>query len=191
MSQSPQNSDHTSHDDLSLVKAAQAGDQRAFSQIMKKYGPTQLSIAWRILGTRSDAEEAVQDGFASFWMTIKQFDITRPVKPWITRIVINKCRDMQRKSKLRAIFGFGASAEIENYPAQDETQRLEHKQQLEAVERAVEKLPRKDREVWLLVVDEGFTHAQAAQVLGTTEKAIEMRLYRARKIVRDQTASYE
>ena len=158
---------------------------------MKKYGPAQLSIAWRILGTRSDAEEAVQEGFASFWMTIKRFDPARPVKPWITRIVINKCQDMRRKSKLRAIIGFGSSAEIENYPAQDEIERLEHKQQIEAVGRAVEKLPRKAREVWLLVVDEGFTHAQAAQVLGTTEKAIEMRLYRARKIVRDQTASYE
>jgi len=181
---SPTYNDKNSDDDYALIISSQAGDQRAFSSLMQKYAPAQLSIAWRILGTRSDAEEAVQDGFASFWLTIHRFDAKRALKPWITRIVINKCRDMQRKAKLRAIFSLGANENIDDYPAQDDSEHIEHKQEIALVNAIVASVSQKDKEVWLLVIGEDFSHTQAAQALKMSEKAVEMRLYRTRKKIK-------
>lgn len=181
---SPTYNDESFDNDRALIVSAQAGNQRAFSSLMQKHAPAQLSIAWRILGTRSDAEEAVQDGFASFWLTINRFDAKRALKPWITRIVVNKCRDMQRKAKLRAIFSLGANESIDDYPAHNDSENIEHKQEIALVNAIIASLPQKDKEVWLLVIGEDFSHAQTAQALKMSEKAVEMRLYRIRKKIK-------
>ena len=152
-----------------------------------------LSIAWRTMGNRSDAEDAVQDAMAAAWFKLAQYDDKRSFGAWIGRIVLNKCRDHIRRRKFARLFDFGPNNRIEDLAsaAPDGHERAQTKELLAAVDRAISGLPDKLREPFVLVTFDGRSQAEAADLLGVTEKAIETRIYRARQHLRKKLRKFE
>lgn len=146
------------------------------------------------MGNSSDAEDAVQEALAAAWFKLASFDQSRPISPWLTRITVNKCRDILRKRRIRQFFEFNGSGDIELRIADtvpDPSEDLHARQALEIVQREIARLPATLREPFVLVTFGNNSQAQAAHILGISEKAVETRIYRARSKLREIYKNFE
>src|SRR5262249_39445082 len=87
-------------DDSALAAACQAGDLRAFERLYQMHGSRMKSMARNLLGTTSDAEDAVQDTFLKIQRSIASFRGQSSFATWSFRILINTCYDA-RRSRMR------------------------------------------------------------------------------------------
>lgn len=139
-----------------------------------------------MLANEADAQDAVQNALASAWLALHRFDPQRPFGPWLTTIAINKCRDVGRARKLRNFFSVNAenrTADIADpTPGPDTT--MADSQLLALVQQEIFRLPVNLKEPFVLVAFDNRSQAEAAEILGISEKAIETRIYRARNHLR-------
>lgn len=180
--------------DSTLVEQAANGDRRAFGALMQRHAPRLLNIAHKTLYNSDEAQDAVQDAMAAAWFKLDQFDQTRDLGPWLARITLNKCRDHLRRRKLRRFFEFGSERDyaIETAdPVPDQSAQLESRQMLSIVEEKIAALPHSLREPFVLVTFDERSQAEAAALLGISEKAVETRIYRARNKLRDTIKKFE
>jgi RNA polymerase sigma-70 factor (ECF subfamily) len=179
-------------DEIRLIVAAQSGDRGAFDRIVARHAPRLIRLAVRMLASDADAEDAVQNAMASAWLALHRFDPDKPVGPWLTTITINKCRDAMRGRALRRIFRFDREDYVEGVPDPEPGQdrQLSDRQMLALVQREIARLPQRLKEPFALVTFDGRSQAEAAAILGITEKAVETRIYRARTRLREKFDNY-
>jgi len=158
-----------------LVRRAAAGDRASFEAIVRLHKQPLYSFIRRYLGNRDDAYDLLQDSFVAAWTAIGRFDSSRPLAPWLRTIALNKCRDFSRRETVRrmvlGLFSAGSSS--------DAPDPQDHR--LDALDRAIAQLPPFYKEPLLLTAISGLSHVEAASMLKTTPKAIEMRVRRARQ----------
>jgi RNA polymerase sigma-70 factor (ECF subfamily) len=100
--------------DSELIRAARSGDGSAFELLAERYYPACLRYAQSQLGQREDAEEAVQDSMVRSFRALLRGASPEPFRPWLMRIVVNRCRSMgargaRRRRLFRALGGEGGS----------------------------------------------------------------------------------
>lgn len=165
-----------------LLERVRAGNRQAFADLVEPETGRLIALATRLLGSPSQAEDAVQDSLAAVWLTRHRLDPAKSVGPYLTTVVLNRCRDRLRRRKVAGFFGFSGADEVEavadDAPGPDAL--AASREQLGLVEAEIRRLPSRLREALVLVSIEGLSQAEAAGLLGTTEKAIETRVYRAR-----------
>jgi RNA polymerase sigma-70 factor, ECF subfamily len=170
-----------SGEDTRLADACRAGDWRAYERLYTAHGARMKNLARNVLGSSSDAEDAVQETFLKVQRNIGSFRGQSSFVTWTYRILINTCYDA-RRSRLR-------KKEIAN-DDREETSRPEprapgaHPSLRMALERALAKLTRHQRDVFLLYEVEGFHHAEIAGMLEITEAASKNTLFQAKKNLR-------
>jgi RNA polymerase sigma-70 factor (ECF subfamily) len=168
-------------EDAALAAACRSGDLRAYERLYAMHGARMKNLARNVLGNPIDAEDAVQDTFLKVQRSIASFRGQSSFVTWTYRILINTCYDA-RRSRLR-------KKEVANDES-EETPRLEprapgaHPTLRMALERALEKLTRHQRDVFLLYEVEGFRHAEIAGMLEMTETASKNTLFQAKKNLR-------
>ena len=171
-------------DDAALVADALAGDDRAFTELMRRYKDMVYRLARRYSGDRDEAFDLVQETFVAAWSSLRDFDARRPMSAWLRHIALNKCRDWSRRRRVRHFFfaaeslDAGAAQSMTSEPSVDETGG---EAALARLDVAVSALPPGLKEPLLLTVFEGLSYSDAAKVLGMSAKAIETRVYRAKK----------
>ena len=171
--------------DAFLAVAARQGDQAAFAALMRRHKGWLYRFIRRYVADRDDAYDVLQESFVAAWGALSRFDPERPFEAWLRRIALNKCRDRARRDAVRRaalrLFGFGAgdmSAESVA-PLADSTVTADHA--LRRLETAIGKLPRQLKEPLVLTMLEGLSHKEAGALLGINAKAVEMRVYRAKR----------
>jgi RNA polymerase sigma factor (sigma-70 family) len=82
-----------------LVAAAKMGHGNAFNELHKRHAERMLRVAQRITRHREDAEDAVQEGFLSAYLHIRNFDGRARFETWLTRIAINAAQMKVRKNR--------------------------------------------------------------------------------------------
>ncbi len=168
-------------EDAALAAACRSGDLRAYERLYSLHGKRMKNLARNVLGNPIDAEDAVQDTFLKVQRSIASFRGQSSFVTWTYRILINTCYDA-RRSRLR-------KKEVANDDS-GETPRPEprapgaHPTLRMALERALEKLTRHQRDVFLLYEVEGFRHAEIAGMLEMTETASKNTLFQAKKNLR-------
>jgi RNA polymerase sigma-70 factor (ECF subfamily) len=177
---------HDAPDDATLVGLALNGDDAAFRQIMSRHRQAIFRLARRYLGDPEAALDIVQDSFVAAWQALARYDRDRPLSAWLRAIALNKCRDAARRAFLRrVILGqadvSGPEALAHADPAEDPEASLMGRERLSRLDRAVAQLPEGLKEPLILTVFEGLSQPEAAAVLGLSAKAIEVRVYRARR----------
>lgn len=179
-------------DEIRLVAAAKDGDRAAFDRIVADHAPRLIRLAARMLASDADAEDAVQNAMASAWLALHRFDPDKPLGPWLATITINKCRDAMRGSALRRFFRFDGEDRLERVadPAPGQDRQLSDRQMLALVQREIARLPQRLKEPFALVTFDGRSQAEAAAILGITEKAVETRIYRARTHLRQKFENF-
>jgi RNA polymerase sigma factor (sigma-70 family) len=172
--------------DAELVAEVLKGDETAFTALMRRHKSWLYLFIRRHVPTSEDAYDILQEAFASAWAALKSYDRQRPFDVWLRRIALNKCRDRARKEAVRrrvmSFVGLSPEAEVADpAPAADTSQIAG--ETLGRLNAALEALPRQLKEALILTALQGLPQREAADVLGVTPKVVEMRAYRARKLL--------
>ncbi len=168
-------------EDAALAAGCRSGDLRAYERLYRMQGARMKNLARHVLGNPTDAEDAVQETFLKVQRGVASFRGQSSFVTWTYRILINTCYDARRSRQRKR--------EVAN-DASEETPRLEprapgaHPTLRMALERALEKLTRHQRDVFLLYEVEGFRHAEIAGMLEMTETASKNTLFQAKKNLR-------
>lgn len=85
--------------DEDLLRAAAAGDQSAFSALVRRHEDRVFNIAVRITGDRADALDAMQDTFVAVFRQAASFRAEAAFTTWLYRVAVNACRDLLRKRR--------------------------------------------------------------------------------------------
>ena len=153
--------------DEELMQAVQAGDAMAFETIYDRHGGAAFSLAYRIVGTRSAAEDATQDAFLAIWRSRVRYQPARgSVRNWILGIVHNRTIDALRRNQVHAKRRADAEG-LEERKAAAELTDVEafRRDDQRKVRAAIETLPEAQLRVIELAYFGGFTHSQIAEML--------------------------
>src|SRR5438445_11610906 len=92
------------HDEvyLAIIQWSKGGDTDAFERLMIATQQKVASIAYRLLGSREDAQDAAQEVFLRVFKNLKRFDESKAFHPWLYRIVVNVCRDIAIRERKRS-----------------------------------------------------------------------------------------
>ncbi|MFY9288453.1 MAG: RNA polymerase sigma factor [Alphaproteobacteria bacterium] len=182
---------HSNPSDSELVVRCLAGEKEAFGYLMQRYKEQLYRFIRRYAGDRDEAYDILQESFLAAWHGLKHYDQSKPFPAWLFRIALNKCRDWSRRRTVRRwlthsdpLDGFVGLALIDNNPLPD-TATIE-KQELLLLDQAIASLPKNLKEPLILTALQGHTHSEAAVILKLSAKAIEVRVYRARKALAEK-----
>lgn len=184
--------------DAELMADVADGDHGSFTVLMSRYKSPLFRFILRNVGSRADAEDLLQDAFVSVYAKSSSYDPAWKVSTWIYRIALNKCRDHGRKRRLRRIFSLDRNFDADDGPLFPEPPDLgpdvesivAHRQELQQLSDAIDKLPHTMRSALVLHSIEGRSQNECSEILGISRKSVEMLIYRARKTLRDQLGAH-
>jgi RNA polymerase sigma-70 factor (ECF subfamily) len=176
----------TNDEILSLVCAAQSGDQEAFRALYERFCVRPVyTLALSLLNDHSLAEDTTQETFVKVYRELASFDPQRGTfTAWLITITRHVCVDAYRKRQSRLSLSHPLSSAHEALIVANTPDPLLHVLGLEEQERfrqAVAHLPPRLREVVDLVIVKGESYSVAATMLGCTTGAIGSYLYKARQ----------
>ena len=184
--------DGPDEDERQLAAAARAGGRAAFDQLVRREKRPLYRFVRRYVGNAEDAYDIVQDTFVSAWLALERYDSRQPFAFWLRAIALNKCRDHGRRQAVRRRFltllSLAPEALDEELLSEPELSGVDDERRLRRLDQAIACLPRRYKEPLLLVLMAGLTHQQAGAQLGITAKAVEMRIRRAKELLRTALA---
>jgi RNA polymerase sigma-70 factor, ECF subfamily len=162
--------DHAVAADDPLRERALTGDERAFEALIGPLVEPALRLAYSMLGDRDEAEDATQEAVMRAWRKLRQLRPGMPVRPWFLAIVGNQCRNVRRTRWFRLVRTVdvwpGAT------PAEPGVERMD-------LERALGRLPARDRQALFLHFYLDLPVEEVALALGMSPAAARARIYRA------------
>ena len=185
------------------VKALQAAGQLAaarerFAELVSRHQRRAARIAFHYVRDAADADEAVQDAFIKAYLHIGTFREELPFEVWFTRILINGCLDRLKARKRRERWIAPPPVDpsgVERNPAEylpargpspeDQVLASERRRQLSG---ALQKLPERQRLVFMLSHFEGRSSREVSTMTGLNESTVRVHLFRAIRRLRSLLA---
>ena len=163
--------------DEQLVSLFRQGDEEAFRVIHDRYRARLLAYTRQMLGgSRSDAEDALQDVFLRAYNSLRADDRPITVKAWLYRVAHNRCIDHLRRPVPVPADVF----ELSRTPTPDPSAETERREDLRRLVADVQRLPEQQRSALLMREMEGLSYADLALALDVTVPAVKSLLVRAR-----------
>jgi RNA polymerase sigma-70 factor (ECF subfamily) len=166
------------------LKNAKAGDASAFEQIVILHQRQVLMTSLRLLGDLKEAQDASQEVFMRLYKYLHRFKDGRDFPPWLYRVTVNVCRDLQRRRPRGRLLSFdelleaGGIAEPVDSNDLDEQLTLAERRRL--VFEALERLPQKERAAVVLRDIEGLSTREVAAILRSSEVTVRSQVSSAR-----------
>jgi RNA polymerase sigma factor (sigma-70 family) len=176
----------TEPQDQELAARAVAGDESAFTWLMQRHKDGLYRFIRRYTGEADEAYDVLQESFLAAWGALRRYDQTRSFSTWLRRIALNKCRDWSRRRSVRRWLTRNEGLDSwtgQNLAADDPSPEtaLSDQERVSQLDRAIAALPGGLKEPLILTALEGLSQEEAGRLLGLTAKAIELRVYRARR----------
>ncbi len=166
----------THHDDESaLIAAARGGDTAAFGSLYETHSGRIYGLCLRMTANPADAQDCAQDAFVQAWQKLGSFRADAAFGTWIHRIAVNTVLAKQRKS--------GREGRHLELVPRDEPVAEDGLDDNTDIEKALRKLPDGARNVFVLYAVYGYTHEEAADMLGIAPGTSKAQLHRARKLL--------
>ena len=153
----------------------------ALDGLVTRYADRINRLCFRLLGWRRDVDDAVQDVFLAALKALPTFRGESDVSTWLVRIAINTCRSHARQRTLRLRFFREPPTGFEPARGRGAEGDLLDRERFERVRRLIRRLPAKYREVVVLRYLEGLSVEDVGEVLGLSRNAVDVRLNRARR----------
>jgi RNA polymerase sigma-70 factor (ECF subfamily) len=165
--------------DRECAERARAGDHDAFAELMRRHQDPVYRFVLRMVGTRDEALEIVQEAFVRAWQALSQWQPEAQFRTWLFRIASNAALDTLRRRRVVAFVPLDEALEAAAGEP-DPEKRLELKQRVAALESSLAKLSADHREILLLREVENMSYEEIGAVLGLSEGTVKSRLARAR-----------
>lgn len=177
------------HDeDEELLNRLAADDEQAFRQLVERHIDRAFGIALRLLGSRADAEDVVQDTMLKVWTHRGRWEHGRAkFSTWLYRVVTNRCIDLHRRPRTDNV-----DAVPEPMDAQpDAISTMQRDEVTKMLESAMQRLPEQQRVAVILSYHENMSNGEIAEVMSTTVAAVESLLKRGRQQLREMLRRFE
>jgi RNA polymerase sigma-70 factor, ECF subfamily len=178
-------------DDVIWIQQTLAGEEAAFGNLVRKYKDQLYELACRILGSRTEAEDVLQDAFIEAYRHLKDFHHRSRFSTWLYSIVLNRIRNRLRQNKVLRWYsldirrttrdGFRPPEMAERAPSLDSV--AEKKIELETIQRAVKTFPLHYQSIFILHYFHNTPLEEVAQRLGRPLGTVKVYLHRARKLL--------
>jgi RNA polymerase sigma-70 factor (ECF subfamily) len=166
-------------------KTIRGGDTRAFEEIVARYKKKVFSIAYRLLDSREEAEDAAQEVFLKIYRGIENLSEPATFEAWLRRVTINVCLDAIEKRKRSpkvqiSLDGSEEETKGSADAASNPAKMLEEKEALNCLKKALARLDSVGRSAVVLRDVEEFSYDEIAASLEISLSAAKMRIHRAR-----------
>jgi RNA polymerase sigma-70 factor (ECF subfamily) len=164
-----------------LVQRACAGDTRAFERLYREHAGRVHGLCLRMTRDAQVAEDCTQETFIKAWRALAGFQTKSSLSTWLHRIAVNVV--LARRRKVTPVL----TAVEDEGEAVDEAQWvLETPVEVKEIESAIASLPPGARDAVVLHAIYGYSHEEAAQMLGIAEGTCKAQLHRARRLLRER-----
>lgn len=168
-----------------LMMSESVSESRTVAQkieaVVREHAQLVFKICYAVVRNHHDAEDSTQEVFLRVWRNAPRLEEIKDLRSWIARIAWNVAIDRKRRhpeQQMDEYFEVSQSARAED--------EVISGQMLMLLERAIARLPRKEREALILASVEEMSMAEIAQVLGTSEATVRGRVFRARQQLRER-----
>lgn len=169
------------------------GQNAALNEIMGRYKHRLFSFIRRYVADEETAYDLLQETFTKLYFSADTYRPQYKFSTWLFQIALNQCRDHARKHRKRFMISLDATDDEGNSlgstlaaDSTDIAAHLDAKRQLAVLEKEIPRLPHKLKTALILFALEERGQEECAVLLGITAKALEARVYRARKILSDK-----
>lgn len=174
-------------DEELLVRLA-ANDEAAFRLLVERHIDRAFGIALRIVGSRADAEDVVQDTMLKVWTHRGKWQHGRAkFSTWLYRVVTNRCIDLHRRPRTDNVDAVPEQADAQP----DVVSTMQRNEVTHMLEDAMQRLPEQQRIAVILSYHENMSNGEIAEVMTTTVSAVESLLKRGRQQLRDLLRRHE
>jgi RNA polymerase sigma-70 factor (ECF subfamily) len=183
--------------DEQLIARFQLGDVQAYDLLVRRYKDQLLNFVYRFVGNRTDAEDIVQETFLRVYKNKHMYKEIAKFSTWVYTIAGNLAKTELRRRKRHKIFSVSNFVNEErDYDIPDREHSPEKKVdstiQEDIIQKAIEKLPAKFREVIILRDIQGFAYEEISQILDIPLGTVKSRVNRGRlKLQEDLKFLYE
>lgn len=136
-----------------------------------------FSIANRMMNSREEAEDMIQEAFTYVFMKLHTFRNESSIGAWIKRIVVNQCINELKRKRIALSF----EESIEKYDLADDNETAESQYSVENIKEALNALPDGYRVITSLYLFEGYDHSEISQILNISESTSKSQYHRAKK----------
>jgi len=180
--------DHSSADDPTLVRAAQQGEMAAFEELVARHRDKIYARAYSMMRNEEEAVDLSQEAWVKGWQRLRQFQGESSFGTWMTRIVINLCLDQLRKQKRQRTESIEAMSEESGGVERqmpivtvNPTAGLERAELRRRIDRALGQLSYEHRTVLVLHEFEEMEYKEIARTMGCSIGTVMSRLFYARR----------
>lgn len=171
--------------DLELVRSLQGGDDSALNKLMERYREPLFRFLFRYTGDETAARDLAQETFVRAYFKIVDFRPKALFSTWLFQIAVNLARDRARNKhvkRAKQTFSLPAADHGELMgDARAPSEQMELSEEIARVQRAIAELPHELRSPLVLSVLEDRSHQETGEILRISAKAVETRIYRARR----------
>lgn len=186
--ESPGDAERATGDSWLAVRAGE-GDEEAFETLVHRYAPALLRLATRLLGSRAEAEDAVQEGLVSAWRKLPEFRQQASFQTWIFRIVSNRCLNILRSRRPVAdLDSISEPAAPEHLVSPERS--AESNAAAKALFEALTTLSPEQRVCWVLREMDGLSYEEIAETVGIRQEAVRGRVFRARRCLTEAMGAW-
>lgn len=182
-------------DERELVARTRAGDYDAFDTIFSLYADRLSAYAYGFLRSSDDAREAVQDVFLAIWQNRLRWQVPGELRTYLYRSVRNRCISAMRRRRVERFFRLRTEQHYHRDPVApaaggDAQVRLETAELAARVQKVVDGLPERCRQVFILNRQHEMSYAEVAEVLQIAVKTVENHMARAFAALRQALSEY-
>jgi RNA polymerase sigma-70 factor (ECF subfamily) len=174
-----------------LADELKNGSREAFATLVNEYSQDIIRNCYSFVHNREDAEDLAQEVFVEVYKSIRRFRKDSDIGTWLYRISVNKSLDFLRRRKrkkrlsdLRELFA------LKSKPAPEPHRKLEEAERKRLLHEKIELLPENQKIAIVLSQFEAMSNKKIANIMETSESAVEALLHRARQNLRKHLEDY-
>jgi RNA polymerase sigma-70 factor (ECF subfamily) len=186
--------------DAELIKAFQAGNKKAFDQLVIRHKDRIFNLCYRFLGDYEEANDSAQETFIKVYGSLKKFRMESTFITWAYRIAVNTCKNklksLEYKKKKRTVHLDNPGVnEMHDSSMEFQEQSLsplnglERRERIVLIQDAINRLPDEQKAVVVLRDVEGFSYEDISRITGINPGTVKSRIARARIELREQLRS--
>ena len=161
-----------------LIENVQRGEMAAFQELVEKYKQKVFYMALDMTGNHHDAEDLSQEVFMKVFTAIKDFRGEAKLSSWLYRIAMNTCIDKTRRKHLKLV-DIDEKVYEQATPGKNPEQLVQDRATQDQIEQALQKLPPRQRSIFVMRHYNELMLREIAETLGISEGTVKAQLFRA------------
>jgi len=179
--------------DAELMLRLKNGEDRILNELMARWQQSLVAFIYRYIGHETDALDLAQETFVRVYTTRRRYTVRGKFSTWLFAIAANLCRNhlrwrQRRGESIPETWDTEDAKFTESFQSLDDSpdQAAIRSESISLIKVTIDKLPHDLKTVILLYEYQSLSYGEISSVLGCSVKAVEMKLYRARQLLRER-----